>query len=194
MADLNRVFLMGNLTRDPEVRYTPSGKAVGDLRLAITSRFKNNEDVCYVDVTVWDRQAETCGEYLRKGSPVMVEGRLKFDEWERDGQKRSKLSVVASRVQFMGSPRGAEYRDGSGSRAPPEDGTSVRQTRIVPRRRMSRLLRAQKTTITCLSKRRRLQRHGEITKQQPEGPTLARTRTRTQRAEGGSVPGGGQGY
>jgi len=119
MADLNRVFLMGNLTRDPEVRYTPSGKAVGDLRLAITSRFKNNEDVCYVDVTVWDRQAETCGEYLRKGSPVMVEGRLKFDEWERDGQKRSKLSVVASRVQFMGSPRGAEYRDGSGSQGAP---------------------------------------------------------------------------
>ena len=110
MSSLNRVFLIGNLTKDPEIRYTPSGKAVGDLRLAVTSKFKDNEDTCYVDVTVWDRQAETCGEYLRKGRPILVEGRLKFDEWERDGQKRSRLSVVASRVQFMGSPRDGEDR------------------------------------------------------------------------------------
>ena len=108
MADLNRVYLMGNLTKDPEIRYTSSGKPVGDLRMAITTKFKESEDTCFVSVTVWDRQAETCGEYLHKGSPVFVEGRLKLDEWEKDGQKRSRLTVVASRVQFLGSARGGE--------------------------------------------------------------------------------------
>jgi len=121
VASLNRVILAGNLTRDPEIRYTPNGKAVGDLRLAITTKFKENEDTCFVDVTVWDRQAETCGEYLSKGSPILVEGRLKFDEWEKDGQKRNRLSVVASRVQFLGSPRGAETRDGSPRGRPEAD-------------------------------------------------------------------------
>ncbi|MBN1558515.1 MAG: single-stranded DNA-binding protein [Lentisphaerae bacterium] len=118
MANLNRVFLVGNLTKDPEVRYTSSGKAVGDLRLAVTSKFRDSEDTCYVDVTVWERQAETCEQYLSKGSPVLVEGRLKFDEWERDGQKRSKLSVVASRVQFLGAARG----DSGGRDAGPRGG------------------------------------------------------------------------
>lgn len=116
MANLNKVFLIGNLTRDPEVRYTASGKAVADIGLAVNRRYRTQsgayeEDVCFVNVTVWDRAAETCGEYLRKGSPLLVEGRLKFDQWERDGQKFSKLTVVAERTQFIGAPRNAEYRD-----------------------------------------------------------------------------------
>ena len=116
MANLNKVFLVGNLTRDPEVRYTPSGKAVADIGLAVNRRYKTQsgafeEETCFVTVTVWDRAAETCGEYLRKGSPLLVEGRLKYDQWERDGQKHNKLTVVAERTQFLGSPRNAEYRD-----------------------------------------------------------------------------------
>ena len=123
MASFNRVILLGNLTKDPEVRYTPSGDAVADLRMAISRRFKGRdgeqrEDTCFVGVTVWRRQAETCAEYLRKGSQVLVEGNLKYDEWEKDGQKHSRLSVTAQRVQFMGSPRSAEFRDGPQGGAP----------------------------------------------------------------------------
>jgi len=111
MASLNKVFLIGNLTRDPEVRYTPSGAAVGDLGMAVSRRFKsadgeNKEEVCFVNVTVWGRQAETCAEYLKKGRPVMVEGRLRFEEWEKDGKKNNKLVVVAERVQFLGGREG----------------------------------------------------------------------------------------
>jgi len=112
MADLNRVFLMGNLTADPEVRYAPSGDAVGDLRMAINRRYKgrdgqDHEETCFVSVVVWGRQAETCGQYLQKGSQVMVEGSLKYDQWEKDGQKHSRLLVRANRVQFLGGrPQG----------------------------------------------------------------------------------------
>lgn len=107
MANFNKVMLMGNLTRDPEVRYTPSGMAVADLRLAVNRRYRtpdgqDREETCFVNVTVWARQAETCGQYLQKGRSVFVEGRLKFDEWEKDGQKLNRLSVVAERVQFLG--------------------------------------------------------------------------------------------
>jgi single-strand DNA-binding protein len=111
MSTMNRVFLMGNLTRDPEVRYTPSGTAVGDLGLAVNETYKNKagetvETTVFVDVEVWSRQAETCAEYLYKGSPVLIEGRLKFDQWEnQQGEKRSKLRVRADRVQFLGSPK-----------------------------------------------------------------------------------------
>lgn len=111
MSTLNRVFLMGNLTRDPEVRYTPSGIAVGDLGLAVNESYKNKagetvETTVFVDVEVWARQAETCAEYLGKGAPVFVEGRLKLDQWENpQGEKRSKLRVRADRVQFLGAPR-----------------------------------------------------------------------------------------
>ena len=119
MATLNKVFLIGNLTKDPEVRYTPSGSAVSDVRMAVSRKFKlangqEKEETCFVTVTVWGRQAETVGEYLRKGSPVFVEGRLKLDEWEKDGQTQSRLGVVAERVQFMSSPR----RDGEAGDAP----------------------------------------------------------------------------
>ncbi len=120
MATMNHVFLIGNLTRDPEVRYLPSQVAVGDLRLAVNEKFRTRngeetERVCYVDVTVWDKQAEVCQRYLSKGSPILVEGRLELDEWtSKEGEKRSKLRVRASRVQFLGSPRNAEFRDGDG--------------------------------------------------------------------------------
>jgi len=101
-------MLIGNLTRDPEVRYTPRGTAVGDIRLAVSRKFKGSDgamkdEVCYVTVEVWDRTAENCQEYLRKGSPLFVEGRLKYEEWEgKDGQKANRLKVVAERVQFLG--------------------------------------------------------------------------------------------
>lgn len=125
MSTLNRVFLMGNLTRDPEVRYTPSGTAVGDLGLAVNETYKNKagetvESTVFVDVEVWARQAETCAEYLYKGSPVFVEGRLKLDQWEnQQGEKRSKLRVRADRVQFLGAPkRTAETGEAPASAAP----------------------------------------------------------------------------
>lgn len=117
MASYNRVLLMGNLTRNPEIRYTPSGTAVADLGLAINESYKNKagesvESTVFVDVVVWGRQAETSSEYLHKGSPVFVEGRLQLDQWEnQQGEKRSKLRVRADRVQFLGSPgqRGTEF-------------------------------------------------------------------------------------
>ncbi len=117
MADFNKVMLMGNLTRDPEVRYTPSGMAVSDLGLAVNRMFKGSdgqprEETCFVRVTVWARQAENCAQYLKKGSPVFIEGRLKYDEWEKDGQKQSRLSVVGERVQFLSAPRSSGGNEG----------------------------------------------------------------------------------
>jgi single-strand DNA-binding protein len=114
MADLNKVTLIGNLTRDPEVRYTPKGTAVGDLALALNSSYKTQdgqfkEEVCYVDIVAWGRQAETCKEYLTKGSPILVEGRLQLDQWEdKDGNKKSRLRVRAERIQFLGRAKGSE--------------------------------------------------------------------------------------
>ena len=110
-AAFNKVLLMGNLTRDPEVKYTPKGTAVGDLSIAVNETYKAQdgswkEVVTYVDVEVWERQAENCKQYLTKGSPVFVEGKLRLDQWEQDGQKRSKLKVRAERVQFLSSGRG----------------------------------------------------------------------------------------
>ena len=108
MPNLNRVFLMGNLTRDPELRYTPSGTAVAQFGIAVNRRWKDRssnemrEETTFVDIEVWARQAETASEYLSKGRACFIEGRLKLDQWERDGQKRSKLKVVAERVQFLG--------------------------------------------------------------------------------------------
>ncbi len=122
MPDLNKVFLIGNLTRDPEVRYTPKGTAVGDLAMAINSSYKaqdgsTKEEVCYVDVVAWGRQAETCKEFLQKGAPIFVEGRMQFDSWEtKEGEKRSRLRVRAERVQFLGRPRGATEGGASASR------------------------------------------------------------------------------
>ena len=109
MASFNRVILIGNLTRDPELRYVSSGTAVTDIGLAVNDRRKNAngewvEETTFVDVTLWGRTAEVAGEYLTKGSPVLIEGRLKLDNWEgKDGQKHSKLRVVCDRMQMLGS-------------------------------------------------------------------------------------------
>ena len=109
MASLNKVFLIGNLTRDPELRYTPSGIAVVNLRLAINRRYKDKtgelkDEVCYVTATAWDKQAEVCNQYLHKGRPVFIEGRLQSRSWEtNDGQKRNTIDVRAERIQFLGS-------------------------------------------------------------------------------------------
>ena len=124
MATLNRVFLIGNLTCDPEVRYLPSGKAVAEIRMAINRRFKSatgeeREETCFVNVVVWGRQAETCGQYLSKGSALFVDGRLQYEEWEKDGQKSNRLRVVADRTQFIGAPKHAEYSDAAGSEPAP---------------------------------------------------------------------------
>lgn len=113
MANFNKVFLIGNLTRDPELRYTPSGTAVSNLRIAVNRRFKDREgqqksDVCYVTVVVWDKQAEVCNQYLQKGRGIFVEGRLQSRSWQaQDGSKRNVLEVRAERVQFLGSPAGS---------------------------------------------------------------------------------------
>ena len=110
MASFNKAILIGNLTKDPELRYTPQGTAVVNLRLAVNTRFKDKnqelkEDTCFVTAVVWSKQAETCNQYLHKGSPVMVEGRLQSRSWEdSSGQKRSVLEVRADRVQFLGAP------------------------------------------------------------------------------------------
>mgnify|MGYP006297297721 CR=1 FL=1 len=120
MADLNKVFLIGNLTRDPEYRPIGERNAVTKLGLATNRKYttrngEEREEVCFVDVEVWGRQAEACSQYLRKGAPAFVEGRLKLDQWEdtQTGQKRSRMLVQAERVQFLGSPsRGSNFQDG----------------------------------------------------------------------------------
>ena len=138
MASVNIVLIAGNLTRDPEVRYTPSGMAVSQLGVAVNRKTKDNQsgqwkdETTFVDVDVFGRQAETVGQYLSKGRSVLIEGRLRLDQWEdkNSGQRRSKLKVIANRVQFLGSPsggggggeggggggRGGEYRQ---QQAPP---------------------------------------------------------------------------
>jgi single-strand DNA-binding protein len=118
-ASLNRVLLMGNLTRDPEVKYTPKGTAVCDLGIAINDTYKAQdgsfkETVTYVDVEVWGRTAENCKQYLTKGRPVFVEGQLRLDQWETpQGEKKSRMKVRADRVQFLGG--GGPGGGGSGA-------------------------------------------------------------------------------
>jgi single-strand DNA-binding protein len=124
MANFNKVLLMGNLTRDPEVKYTPKGTAVCDLGVAINDSYKAQdgtikETVTYVDIEVWGRTAENCKQYLTKGRGVFVEGQLRLDQWETpQGEKKSKMKVRADRVQFLGGPGrpgGAEQRSASSS-------------------------------------------------------------------------------
>lgn len=119
MANFNRVILLGNITRDIEVRHLQSGMAVTELGLAVNDRRKNQqgewvEETTFVDVTLWGRTAEIASEYLGKGSPVLIEGRLKLDTWETDGQKRSKLRVVGERMQMIGGKGGGGQRGGGG--------------------------------------------------------------------------------
>ncbi|RMF45458.1 MAG: single-stranded DNA-binding protein [Planctomycetota bacterium] len=117
MASYNRVILMGNLTRDVQLRYTPNQTAVAEIGLAVNDRRKSQtgewvEETTFVDVTLWGRTAEVASEYLSKGSPVFIEGRLKLDSWEKDGQKHYKLRVVCDRMQMIGGRGG-----GGGGRA-----------------------------------------------------------------------------
>lgn len=120
MASFNKVFLIGNLTKDPELRYTPQGTAVVNLRMAVNRRFRNKnqelkEETCFITVVVWSRQAESCNQYLKKGSPCFVEGRLQSRSWEDNaGQKRSVIEVKAERVQFLGAPSGKAATQGGG--------------------------------------------------------------------------------
>ena len=111
MRGFNKVILIGNLTRDPELRYIPSGTAVANFGLAVNRNYstqdgEKKEEVCFVDIVTWGRTAENCANYLSKGKPVLIEGRLQFRSWEtEDGQKRNKIDVVANNVQFMGGRR-----------------------------------------------------------------------------------------
>ena len=128
MASLNKVILLGNLTRDPELRYTPSGTTVSSFGLAVNRRYRQDEewkeDVCFIDIVTFGRQAETVGEYLSKGSLALVEGRLQWHSWETEaGQKRSKHEVVAMHVQFM--PRSREDGMGQSSFEAPESQAEI---------------------------------------------------------------------
>ncbi|TWT95337.1 Single-stranded DNA-binding protein [Botrimarina colliarenosi] len=124
MASYNRVVLVGNLTRDIELRYIPSGTAVSEIGLAVNDRVKKGDqwvdETTFVDVTLWGRTAEVANQYLTKGSSVLIEGRLKLDTWEKDGQKRSKLRVVADKMQMLGG-RG---EGGGGGGGGPRGGAS----------------------------------------------------------------------
>ena len=128
MASLNKVFLIGNLTRDPELRVTPKGTAICQFGLAVNRQYKDDsgatrDETTFVDIEAWGKQGELVSKYLAKGSPAMVEGRLKFDQWEdkTSGQKRSKLKVVLDNVQFLSS-RGGGGSGGGGGAAPAEEG------------------------------------------------------------------------
>lgn len=117
MASFNRVIVAGNVTRDITIRYTPGGTAVADVGLAISRKYtdkhtnQQKEEVTFVDVTLWGRTAEVAGEYLGKGKPVLIEGRLQLDQWEDEsGAKRSKLKIVGEQLQLLGSNQGGGNR------------------------------------------------------------------------------------
>ena len=121
MANFNRVILLGRLTRDVELKYTQSGLAVTEIGLAVSDRRKNQagewvEETVFVDVTLWGRTAEVASEYLSKGSTILIEGRLKLDTWESEGQKRSKLRVVGERMQMVGGRPGSAPPDAAKGR------------------------------------------------------------------------------
>lgn len=139
MASFNKVILVGNLTRDPEVRYTPGGMAVCDISLAVNSNWtdkktnERKEEVTFIDVTLWGRTAEIAGEYLTKGRPVLIEGRLQQDRWDdkETGQKRSKLKVVAEGMQLLG---GRSEGGGGGGGAPQGSAGRPQGSRPAPAR------------------------------------------------------------
>ena len=130
MANLNKVLLIGNLTRDPELRYSPSGTAVAKFGLATNRIYKTQdgekkEEVCFVDIVAFRKTAEFCANYFSKGKPIFIEGRLQFSTWETpEGQKRSKLEVLVERMQFLGSPKTSEGiagEEGSGNDGAEDD-------------------------------------------------------------------------
>src|ERR1700680_1364611 len=142
MANLNRVLLIGNLTRDPELRYTPKGTAVAEIGLAVNRIYsgedgEKKEETTFVDVTLWARQAEIAGQYLKKGRPVFIEGRLQLDSWDdkQTGQKRSRLRVVAESIQLLGSRQEGESSSPTPSPALAEQ--RARQTAPAPQGRTS---------------------------------------------------------
>ena len=125
MASFNKVILIGNLTRDPEVKYTPKGTAITDIGLAVNRTYSSDsgekkEEVTFIDITLWGRTAEIVGQYCKKGRPLMVEGRLQLDSWDdkQTGQKRSKLKVVGENIQLLGG------REGGGGGGGMEEGES----------------------------------------------------------------------
>lgn len=127
MVSFNKVILIGNLTKDPEIRYTPSGTPVANFRLAVNHRFKQGdeyrEDVCFIDIVVFGKQAENCGQYLSKGSSVIVDGRLQERRWEtEEKQKRSKHEVVAQSVRFF--PKRTDTSRSTGSQESGNDSGS----------------------------------------------------------------------
>ena len=123
MASFNKVILVGNLTRDPELRYTPKGTAIAKIGIAVNRVWTNEagekkEEVTFVDVDIFGRTAENVGQYMRKGRPILIEGRLRLDQWDdkQTGQKKSKLGVVAETVQFLGSANGGAGEGAAPSR------------------------------------------------------------------------------
>ena len=136
MASLNKVLLIGNLTKNPELRYTPNGTAVTNLRIAVNRKFKDRtgelkEDTCFITVTAWDKQAEICNQYLQKGRAVFVEGILQSRSWETgDGQKRSTIDVRAERIQFLGAP--VKTTEGAGNVEPAAKDTGDQDAVISP--------------------------------------------------------------
>jgi single-strand DNA-binding protein len=134
MANLNRVLLIGNLTRDPEVRYTPKGTAVVDIGVAVNRVYsgedgEKKEETTFVDVTLWGRQAEIAGQYLKKGRPVFIEGRLQLDTWDdrQTGQKRSRLRVVCENMQLLGSRSETEGSPSAPRRSPAPSAPAQKQ-------------------------------------------------------------------
>ena len=149
MAAFNRIIMIGNLTRDPEHRNLASGQAVCRLGLATNRQFKNKQtgslvqEVCYIDVDVWGAQAESCRQYLQKGRPVLIEGRLKLDSWDdQTGQKRSKHSIVAERVVFLSSGASAESSFGA-SLNDESEGVQLNPNNAVERDLLAQLEKAQ---------------------------------------------------
>lgn len=142
MASLNKVFLMGNLTRDPELRYSKNGTAICQFGFAVNRRFKaangtETNDTCFIDIVVWGAQGENVERFLKKGASAFIEGRLQMDQWEDkdSGQRRSKLQVVAETVQFM-SPRSGEREESEGSdetRAPKPAWNNAPRPNATPR-------------------------------------------------------------
>jgi single-strand DNA-binding protein len=126
----NKVILIGNLTKDPELRYTPQGTPVASFRLAVNYRYKQNDDMkqetTFIDIVIFGKQAESCSQYLNKGSSALVEGRLQERRWESDGQQRSKFEVVAQSVKFL-SPKksGAQGAPAEGDFTPPDETTDL---------------------------------------------------------------------
>ncbi len=137
MASLNKVFMIGNLTKDPELRYTPNGVGVVNLRIAVNRKYRDRasgelkEETCFITITAWDKQAEACNQYLSKGSPIFVEGTLQSRSWEtNDGQKRNTIEVRAERVQFLGSSKDSGPKVSAGTEGEVQSEDSLKPENI----------------------------------------------------------------